>query len=98
MGCAYGRTSDIKLIVRLFTPEWNVVLAGAMGGLGLFWEPAGRRTELTLYFLPRFMEGTWGLMRKYGYVKDVPHGEFVLFAIAMSIIAYCYQNEPHTIK
>jgi hypothetical protein len=70
--------------------RWNVIFAGFLSGFGLLWEPTGRRTELALYFLPRFLEGAWAFSKKREWVKPVAYGEVMLFAIAMGIIMYCY--------
>ena len=68
-------------------------MAGFLSGFGLLWEPAGRRTELALYFLPRFIEGLWGFAKKRAWVTPIRHGEVLIFAFAMGVIMYCYQNE-----
>ena len=70
--------------------RWNVILAGFLSGFGLLWEPPGRRTELALYFLPRFLEALWGFSKKRQWVTPIKHGEIIIFAIAMGIIMYCY--------
>jgi hypothetical protein len=61
-------------------------------------EPVGRRIELALYVLPKTIEAFWKWLKKRNLVTDVPNGEIVLFAIAMAVIMYCYQNEEKNIK
>ena len=61
-------------------------------------EPAGRRTELALYLAPRFLEAVWNFLLRRKIVVNIRNGEVILFAIAMSIICYCYQNEEDCIK
>mmetsp|Transcript_22597 Transcript_22597/g.25963 ORF Transcript_22597/g.25963 Transcript_22597/m.25963 type:complete len:137 (+) Transcript_22597:135-545(+) len=65
-----------------------VVFAGFLSGLGLCWEPQGRRTELALYFLPRFIEAFWAWCKKRQWVTPLPYGEVILFAIAMAVLMY----------
>ena len=74
-------------------------MAGFLSGFGLLWEPPSRRTELALYFLPRFLEGVWQFSKKRQWVRpNIKYGEVMLFSVAMGIIMYCYQNEPQNIK
>ena len=47
---------------------------------------------------PRFLESLYLFLEKRGYAKSVANGEVFVFAIAMGIIMYCYQNEEHNIK
>ena len=79
--------------------RWNAIIGAFLSPFISFWlEPAGRRTELTVYMFPRFAESVWNWLLKHSYVSNVKNGEVLLFAIAMSIICYCYQNEPDCIK
>ena len=99
--CASSRIADINLTVRIHIfsyAGWNVLMAGFIAGFGLLFEPAGRRTELALFFLPRFLEGFWAFCAKRQWVSAMPHGQVFLLCIAMAIIMYCYQNEPENIK
>ena len=75
-----------------------VIYSGFLSGFGLCWEPQGRRTELALYFLPRFIEAFWAWCKKREWVTPIPYGEVGLFAVAMAILMYCYQNEQKNIK
>ena len=75
-----------------------VIYSGFVSGFGLMWEPQGRRTELALYFLPRFIEAFWAWCKKRNWVTPIPYGEVGLFAVAMAILMYCYQNEQNNIK
>ena len=75
-----------------------ITLAGFTSGLGLLWEPNSRRSELALYFLPRFLESFWGWLKKRNLVTSIPYGEVLVFAFAMAVLMYCYQNEKKNIK
>ena len=61
-------------------------------------EPANRRTELALYMFPRFLETSFLLLEKRGILKSVKNGEVLVFALALSLVMYCYQNEERNIK
>ena len=61
-------------------------------------EPANRRVELALYMFPRFLEFLFLFLEKRGYVKSIKNGEVLVFALAMSVIMYAYQNEERNIK
>lgn len=70
--------------------RWNVILAAFICTFAILWEPSHRRTELTLYLFPRFLEAVWIFLEKREIVKSLPYGEVFIFAIAMGIIMYCY--------
>ena len=76
-------------------------MASIMCFVGVFWEPAGRRTELALYMFPRLMESCYLILDKYGYLKKasaLAHGEVIIFALALGMIMYFYQNEERNIR
>ena len=50
-------------------------LAGAMCGWALLVEDARRRTELTMYVLPRALESAWIVLRGKGVLPFVPGGD-----------------------
>ena len=83
---------------RFKTDKWNIIFASFICSFAVLFEPANRRTELALYMFPRFLESLFLFMEKRGYVKSIPNGEVLVFAIAMGIIMYCYQNEEKNIK
>ena len=72
--------------------------AGFICSFAVFFEPPSRRTELALYMFPRFLESFSLYLINKGYVVSIPNGEILVFAIALSIIMYCYQNEERNIK
>jgi hypothetical protein len=78
--------------------RWNVILGAFLCTFAILWEPSHRRTELTLYLFPRFLDAFWHFLEKRGIVKSLPFGEVLIFAVAMGIIMYCYQNEEKNIK
>jgi hypothetical protein len=52
-------------------------------------EQEERRTELLSFAMPRFAEVVWGLAEKRGYVRAVPYGAPVLFALALVLTRSC---------
>jgi len=73
-------------------------MAGFICTFAILFEPSHRRTELALYLIPRFLEAFWTFLEKRGFVQSVQYGEVFIFALAMGIIMYCYQNEEKSIK
>ena len=84
--------------LRRRTDYVNILLASFICSFSILFEPAGRRIEIALYFLPRFLESVFLFFEKRGYIKSIENGEVVLFATAMSFLMYCYQNEEKNIK
>ena len=79
--------------------RWNAIIAGMIAPFFSIWfEPAGRRAELTLYLIPRFAEAFYNWLVKHGVARYIKNGEVIIFAIAMAVICYCYQNEDDCIK
>ena len=83
---------------RIKTDKWNIICASFICSFAVLFEPSNRRTELALYMFPRFLESLHLALHKRGYVKSYNNAEVVIFAIAMSVIMYCYQNEEKNIK
>ena len=83
---------------RRRTDKINVVISATLCTFAIFWETKSRRTELALYIFPRFLESLFLFLVKHGYLRTIKNGEVLIFAVAMSIIMYVYQNEPRNIK
>lgn len=74
-------------------PSATSALAGFMGGLSILLEHPRRRTELTLYVLPRALEACFNYMTKYHgtetagrlVAKGVPIASVVAFQAAIAI-------------
>lgn len=83
------------------TGNWDrqcIAFAGFIGALAILIEPHERRTELAIYFLPKFLEVLWRWLKHYKYTGPVANGEMVLFSVAMSILLYCFHFEKKNIK
>ncbi|KAI8061122.1 hypothetical protein BC940DRAFT_137480 [Gongronella butleri] len=73
--------------------HWIYLSPGLVGGAMVMFEAQGRQLELGLYCLTRAMEGWWRTMVKNGHVKNVPHGDTLLFMLAMGTMMTIYQND-----
>ena len=83
---------------RRKTDKVNIILSSFICSFACMFELPSRRTELALYMFPRFLESIFLLLEKRGYIQSVANGEVLVFAVAMAIIMYCYQNEESNIK
>lgn len=54
--------------------------------------------ELGLYCLPRALESLWKTLLKNGQVKNIPHGDILLFMASMGTLMTLYQNDKDTIN
>lgn len=61
-------------------------LTGSLTSLALLAEDERRRTELGLYCLPKALEAFWGVGKKRGILKEIPHGEKLLMASGMALL------------
>ena len=81
------KIDGFNLAFAVFNCSWTVFL-----------EPESRRNEICLYILPRFLEAFWNMMKHRKFVKPVPGGENIVFALATGLIAYFYNKEDKAIK
>lgn len=72
---------------------WNASISAFFSAFAVMLEPESRRSEIALFIVPRFFETLWNLMKKRKLAKPIPGGELLVFALAMGIINYFYQND-----
>lgn len=72
--------------------------ASFFAGFSLLWERASRRPELALFVVPRSLDSIWKLLKKRGYVRDIPYAPIGLFSLSMGAMMTFYQHEPEMIK
>ncbi|KAL7317587.1 hypothetical protein PS15m_003925 [Mucor circinelloides] len=77
---------------------WIYAATGAVAGSMVFIEAPGRQLELGLYCLPRALESLWKTLLKNGQVKNMPHGDILLFMASMGTLMTLYQNDKDTIN
>jgi len=88
--CRFGRLFGYRALT------W--VLAVMMGSLSVGLETPSRRTELALYLLPRAVEAGWNMTVQRGWMRNLPLGEVLLFALSMSVMMGFYQTDATNIK
>jgi hypothetical protein len=69
-----------------------------LASLSLGIETENRRTELALYLLPRALEACWNMSVSRHWVKSLPQGDWLLFAVAISTLMCYFQTDPKNIK
>ena len=84
--------------IRGVNDRFNVTAAALISPNAILLEPSYRRVELAIFMLPRFLESFWNFLLKRNLVLNIKHGEVLVFAIAMSILMFSYQNEETNIK
>lgn len=67
---------------------FHIWLAGFICSSAVLIEPKGRRSELNIYTLARWMSMGYRAMVERGFVAYHKNGEVPLFAFAMSVIMY----------
>ena len=83
---------------RRTVDRWNMIIASFVCGFAIILEPESRRNELAMYLVPRAFEALFNLQVQKGRVKHIKYGEVLIFAVCMSLLMYCYENEPKNIK
>jgi len=78
--------------------DWSPFLSGLLSGSAMLCEQDERRTELLSFAMPRFAEVVWGLAEKRGYVRTIPYGAPLLFALALGVVMRAYRREPRSLK
>ncbi len=65
---------------------WHALLAGILTGLSTFFENRSRISELTIYCMPRGLEGAWAYLSLNGLVRDVANFDVALLSFAMAVL------------
>ncbi len=73
-------------------------LAGSVAGLAIFLEKKGRRSELALYTLPRALDSLYMLLCDRQWLAGLPHGELLLFCLAMAGLTHFHHHQPSTMS
>ncbi|CAD8118809.1 unnamed protein product [Paramecium sonneborni] len=81
-------------IVDSFTP----IPGGFIGGLFLYLESENRAQEIMLNVVPRYFETIFNLLKRKGWLKNIPKGDVLVFAIILAIIHYYYQHDQNALK
>ncbi|KAL9713226.1 hypothetical protein Ac2012v2_004467 [Leucoagaricus gongylophorus] len=82
-------------VIDLLISKFLFLVIGTLSGLSIFVEEKRRRSELTMYVLPKGLESLWIALRGRGLVfKTGNWGEIPLAAISMALVMATYQNDP----
>ena len=73
-------------------------IAGAVASIALFVENDTRRTDLTLWIVPRAMDSLVLLLVHKGMLPRVPNFESYLFALVMAGVMNLYETEPDVLE
>ena len=73
---------------------WNPVMASVLCASALLFEPSSRRTQITLYLVPRAWETTFQFFVKRGYLRNIKNGDVLIYSFVMAYLMYAYQCEP----
>ncbi|KAG0339740.1 hypothetical protein BG004_006697 [Podila humilis] len=69
-------------------------LNGFLGGLWILVESQQRQSALTLYYTRFMLEAVWRRLVKAKVVRNIRHGESLLFGLSMSVIMAIYETIP----
>ena len=76
----------------------SCMFGAIVASLTLNFEPISRQSEIALFCLNKTMETTYNMIVRRRYPVQVPHGDALLTAIALAIIAYHYFNNKEAIR
>ena len=76
----------------------NIYIDTICASLAILFEPKHRRIELSYYLIPKTLEAIWLFLENRGLTVHIKHWEVIIFAFAMGIIYYFYNNEDKNIK
>lgn len=68
-------------------------LAGLVAGYTVLLERPSRHVDLSLYVLPRALDSLYKRLAQRGMVVSIPHGDVLLFAVAMAMLMATYEAE-----
>ncbi|CAK60265.1 unnamed protein product (macronuclear) [Paramecium tetraurelia] len=74
------------------------ISGGLMGAFALLLESKTRAQEIMLSIVPRYFETILNLLKRKGWMKIIPKGDVLVFAMILAIIHYYYQHDPKALK
>ena len=69
-----------------------------LAAMGVLWESAHRRNELSLYLAPKFIEGIQGFLIRRGLAKSFPYQEFFTLAFSFGLIGVGAFKDNNSLK
>lgn len=73
-------------------------VAGLVCGLGVLFERASRRKELSLFLVPHTLYALYLWTKQKNILRDIPFGSVVLFAVSMVSVMHAYEREPASLS
>ena len=72
---------------------WTIIIVACISMASTLVESQTKVAEMSLYILPRFLDAMWNFLKRRNLVMEVPGGRTLLFSTAMSVLAYCHEND-----
>lgn len=72
--------------------------AGLVCGLGVLFERASRRKELSLFLVPHTLYALYMWTKQKNILRDLPFGSVALFAVSMVSVMHAYEREPESLS
>lgn len=72
-------------------------VAGTIAGLAVYIEKQTRRSELTMYVLPRAIDAAYQHLRSRKLLSGVPYGDVYVFSASVAVLMYCYEHEDDAV-
>jgi hypothetical protein len=66
----------------------NSLIAGAIAGLSVRFLVKDSRRTLSLYIVARLLQCLYNEAKRVGYIKPIPHGDALLFAVSSAQVMY----------
>ncbi|CAD8102546.1 unnamed protein product [Paramecium primaurelia] len=74
------------------------ISGGFIGAFSLLLESKSRAQEIMLSIVPRYFETILNLLKRKGWINNIPKGDVFVFAIILAIIHYYYQYDSKALK
>lgn len=71
--------------------------AGAVAGLAVYVEKQSRRSELTMYVLPRALDAAYCHLRDRKLLKGLPFGDVFVFSLSIACLMSMHEHEPDAV-
>ena len=95
---ALSRTGWCALTNAGFINRKKFIIIFAVASLGIFFEPAGRAAEITMYVLPRYLESLPTFLGKMRLFPNMYLGINLLTAFSIGVTSSCYFTDRSCVK
>lgn len=73
-------------------------IAGVAAGLGVLFERASRRKELSLFLIPHSLFALYLWALEHRFIRHIPYSSVVLFSVSMVSVMHAYEREPDSLS